>query len=995
MKISMLPDLAQGGNQPNGISRVVESYYKYLPQFGVSIVEHGREDLRVVHAGITGADCDVAVLHGLYFTADYAASGYEYHANKAITKAVRSAKKITVPSHWVAEIIQRDMRIDPSVVPHGIDWEEWQEPTENRGYILYNKNRDGTDVCDSIHIGELAKRMANVPFLTTYSKIQLPNIKITGTVPFQEMKQMVQGASVYASLTKETFGIGVLEAMASGIPVLGFRYGGNVDTIQHGVTGYLANPNDYEDLAAGLDYCLRNRKVLGDNAREIAKQWTWEKAVYTLYNVLVSAMKVEEPTASLIIPTYNYGDRVGRAIQSGINQERKFDQIIVVDDGSTDNTTEVVNEIIKKNQQSNIAYFKKANGGVANARNFGVEKSHSKYIVCLDADDEIYPSFLGKSVNFLEMNQDVSVAYTGIMMNFEDGHDEKINWPDDFDYDAQIARHNQIPTCNVMKRSMWDRLGGQRQRYAPMGMGTEDADMWTRMGAYGMTAVKFTSEPLFRYYNTGRTNSRDYHEVDWLQWHPWIEDKRYPFASLATPDRQSHQVRQYDNPLISVIIPVGPNHENEIVNALDSLDAQSFRKWEVIVVWDSVNPIPENIEKAFPHMRLFHTETPKSGPGIARNLGVTKARSNLILFLDADDWLSPGKSLEKMYYQWTLADSIIYSNYYGVSQTTPQDLEKFQDRLVSFNPRTNEVLSLFKSAHYDCVRAQGQPQEPLYHWCLVTCLIPKKFHEQIGGFDESMKSWEDVDYHWRMAQAGICYTHIEEPLVVYQFTTGSRRNLASADTNRENGIALLNYMEVKYRGVTMSPCPGGCGGNRTAQYVEHPEIQAMKGMNQTSDNDVILVRLNDGNLGDHAVFGGATRTNYGYRASGDVFLMKRIDVDSQPGLFVQVIENGPVPEPKVQPEPPAPNPVAISEFPAIVPVAKVVESVKIEPEPVVVRPFDPQTIPGISERISADLLGHGVKSRKEIKDLGKEGLMRIDGVGEKRAEIILKALEND
>ena len=100
-------------------------------------------------------------------------------------------------------------------------------------------------------------------------------------------------------------GIGVLEALSAGIPVLGFDYGGNVDLVEHGVTGYLAEPNNMEDFYNGLAFCLEHRNVLSNNARESAKKWTWDKVIEQVYNIYTSAGKVEEPDVSVIIPAYN------------------------------------------------------------------------------------------------------------------------------------------------------------------------------------------------------------------------------------------------------------------------------------------------------------------------------------------------------------------------------------------------------------------------------------------------------------------------------------------------------------------------------------------------------------------------------------------------------------------------------------------------------------------------------------------------------------------
>jgi len=95
---------------------------------------------------------------------------------------------------------------------------------------------------------------------------------------------------------------------------------------------------------------------------------------------------------SIIIPCYNYASYLPRAINSAINQSGDDFDIIIIDDGSTDNTKELVNRFLAKNDK--LRYFYQVNKGAAAARNLGVKKSSSKYIVFLDADDELLPKTL-------------------------------------------------------------------------------------------------------------------------------------------------------------------------------------------------------------------------------------------------------------------------------------------------------------------------------------------------------------------------------------------------------------------------------------------------------------------------------------------------------------------------------------------------------------------------------------------------------------------------
>lgn len=272
----MHPSPSRLENLNNGVGQVVKHYAKYLPNYDIELVDEG-EDLTAAHAGITRGECDIAHLHGLYWGSEI--EQWQRASNAYIVEACRSAKAITVPSDWVAETFRRDMRIEPYVIPHGIDAELWStdNPYPPGGYVLWNKNRD-SDVCSPIAVEYLSRYYDGVSFKSTFGT-PAQNLNILGSMPHNQMKLLVEGCTVYLSTVKETFGIGVLEAMAAARPVLGWAYGGNLDTVKHGVTGYLAKPNDYDDLAAGLDYCLQNARQLGENGREAVKAFTWDKAV--------------------------------------------------------------------------------------------------------------------------------------------------------------------------------------------------------------------------------------------------------------------------------------------------------------------------------------------------------------------------------------------------------------------------------------------------------------------------------------------------------------------------------------------------------------------------------------------------------------------------------------------------------------------------------------------------------------------------------------------
>ncbi len=889
MKVKMFPSYDDVKGQSNGIARCIEGWTRHSRDFGIEYVSKDSDDFDIIaaHAGCTGKDCDVAHLHGIYFTGDYAAKGFEFKTNANVINAIRHAKAITVPSEWVAETFQRDMRVNPFVIYHGIDDDGWDIDTEDYGYIIWTKNRT-YDVCQVNPLLRLAGELPSINFVSTFGDDNKQaihnNLKVTGVIPPNEMKKLVAHCSVYLSSVKETFGIGTLEAMKLGKPILGFNYGGNKLLVEHGVNGYLAEPGNIEDLKMGLLFCLKNKDNLGHNSKILARKWKWENVMPKLFEVYSMAMKKEEPTIGVVIPCYNYASKVGRAIESVQNQTIKANEIVVVDDGSTDNIVEIMSKY------PDVKLIRQQNSGVATARNNGILSTNTKYIVCLDADDAIEPLFLERCVTALEKNNSIGIAYTKLRFIKPNGETGVSQWPDSFDYDMQLKRKNQIPTCCMFRREMFDRLGGYRDRYSPNGAGCEDAEFFLRAGAYGYGAELVTNEPLFVYsWMSGIVSgNKEYKESDWTILHPWTKDNQHPFASIAKPlNGFSHPVRQYDEPIISAIIPVGPGHEKELHNVLDSLEAQEFRKWEAIIVWDSEKPIDEYYLKAYPYIKLLHTPRAKSGPGVGRNLGAKNARGRFLVFIDADDWLYPG-AFGKFIEYWNQYGSIIYSDYVGKSYTLSENLHIFGDKLLRYNEKTKETIVLHNSSDYDCQRAQRQPdmdRRDLYHWCLVTCLIPKEWHDEIGGFDESMDSWEDVDYHWRMARAGKCYERIKEPLVVYRFATGNRREFALPEN--DGGIVarkLLNYMKKKYERIENKMCVG-CG-----KPVDHPTVKQIADENKMiADEDFVEVIHVSTNTGDHPLVGAVTGIDYGYRSNGDKILVNKADIDAMPDSFRKVV----------------------------------------------------------------------------------------------------------
>jgi glycosyltransferase involved in cell wall biosynthesis len=112
---------------------------------------------------------------------------------------------------------------------------------------------------------------------------------------------------------------------------------------------------------------------------------------------------------SVVIPTYNYGCFIAEAIESVLSQTVKPNEVIVVDDGSTDDTEAKVGRFIDK-----ILYIKQENKGVCTARNRGVAESSGDYILFQDADDTSEPTRLEKQLAIFQTDHEIGLVHCGL-----------------------------------------------------------------------------------------------------------------------------------------------------------------------------------------------------------------------------------------------------------------------------------------------------------------------------------------------------------------------------------------------------------------------------------------------------------------------------------------------------------------------------------------------------------------------------------------------------
>ena len=191
------------------------------------------------------------------------------------------------------------------------------------------------------------------------------------------------------------------------------------------------------------------------------------------------------PKVSVVIPTYNRPDYLIEAVESVLAQTYQDFEIVVIDDGSSDDTPSRFATYIERTPlaQGRTFYHKQENSGSAVARNRGVFYAKGEYIAFLDSDDLWYPTKLEKQVKILDENQEMSVVYTdcycGESRNDpnQTGFFAKANPPSGDIFD-RMARNNLFWTSSLLlRREVFIKSG----TFDPTFRRMQDYDLWLRI----------------------------------------------------------------------------------------------------------------------------------------------------------------------------------------------------------------------------------------------------------------------------------------------------------------------------------------------------------------------------------------------------------------------------------------------------------------------------------------------------------------------------------
>jgi glycosyltransferase involved in cell wall biosynthesis len=407
---------------------------------------------------------------------------------------------------------------------------------------------------------------------------------------------------------------------------------------------------------------------------------------------------MKNPKVSVVIPVYNGEAYITETIESVKNQTYDNMEIIVVDDGSTDQTPSLVKGEIS-------LYIRQENRGVAAARNKGIDAATGEYLAFIDADDKWDAKKLEIQIGFMEEHPHISYTFTNHVRYLTDELNEFPKWAREEGQNKELTGY--IPSSLVVRRTDFDKIG-----YFDEGFRTgEDTEWFLRARDFGFQMAVIPENLLLKRVHSSNLTS----------------NTAAVKPNLLKAFGQSMKRRKHNR--ISVVMPVY-NGAKYLKEAVESILNQYFKPYEIIVVDDGSTDATEEICKDFgDQIRYFKQE--HQGSGAARNLGVSKATGNYLAFLDADDLWIP---------IW-LRDGI-------AALAKPNTADIVFGMMVEFySPETDEAFR----KQFKC---DAEPKKGLHPGNM---LIKRSDFLKVGNFNTEYESGVTVDWISRIGPNGLTY----------------------------------------------------------------------------------------------------------------------------------------------------------------------------------------------------------------------------------------------
>ena len=398
---------------------------------------------------------------------------------------------------------------------------------------------------------------------------------------------------------------------------------------------------------------------------------------------------------SIIIPVYNGEEYMREAIDSALAQTYENIEIIVINDGSRDNTDKIA-----KSYGDKITYYAKENGGVSTALNLGIEKMTGDYFSWLSHDDRYYPEKVEKEINYLEEHgllDSNTILYSDYDLMDEKSHvyagsvkDHQLltEKPDycilhgDINGLSLLIPKKAFADCGgfrtdlrcVQDYVLWEemRKAGYNFIHIPeilvttrihsMQQGNTSPVMVSEGNDFWINLINDTSEErMIRLEGSRYGFYKKMHDI--MATTPY--DKAEEFTRKECEKIIAEIKTRINDIKVTVVIPFY-NHIDVLINAINSVYAQTHKNTELLLVndasTDDLSKLREYINNKPIKTRIIDIDT-NHGPAYARNIGIENADGEYIAFLDSDDLFVENK-LEHQLLEMLASQSLFsHTNY--------------------------------------------------------------------------------------------------------------------------------------------------------------------------------------------------------------------------------------------------------------------------------------------------------------------------------------------
>jgi Glycosyl transferase family 2 len=294
------------------------------------------------------------------------------------------------------------------------------------------------------------------------------------------------------------------------------------------------------------------------------------------------------PTVSALMAAYNYEQYVERAIQSALDQDYPPDrlEVVVIDDGSTDSTADVVKDMAARNP-GRIRLIQQENGGYVAATNRGLAEGRGDLLALIDADDMWLPNKTRRQVEMLQRRPELGMVFSDMVV--VDGEEQTVR--------PSLIWHLQEIPERAFARVLWENVATQsaimirsslRDVVAPIPADITYADWWVTLRSVQYSRIDFSREPLALYRVHGSNLTADVTGVGAVRearkgiaFQLWVL-RNLPFEEQLTPDEmayvwdntedRAHKAMEAAGTYFTELVPPSPEHAASVERLLADAD---------------------------------------------------------------------------------------------------------------------------------------------------------------------------------------------------------------------------------------------------------------------------------------------------------------------------------------------------------------------------------------------------------------------------------------